>query len=220
VISRPHNAAGPPLALLVLILLLALGSVGVGYGLWARTLTIEGTVETGKVDAKWSFTHCDEFYPWPGGGNEGEVEGKDVGSFTLDYLRDENGNVVDDQVLVFTIENGYPSYAVDCEVEFLVEGTIPVKVRATTIVPGPGLTDCTVVGNQTKTMTCDELTVIFIDNLGSQFDPPDGGASSVKVHVEQPAEQDTPYTFSVKVCMAQWNEHATADECFAAAPVD
>ena len=57
-ISRTHNATGPPLALLILILLLALASVGVGYGLWARTLTIEGTVETGKVDAKWKFPGC------------------------------------------------------------------------------------------------------------------------------------------------------------------
>ena len=217
-IPRTHNATGPPLALLALILLFGLGSVGVGYGLWAKTLTIEGTVETGKVDARWSFTHCDEFYPWPGGGNEGEVEGKDVGSVTLVYLRDEAGTILDDQVLVLTIKNGYPSYAVDCEVEFVVEGTIPVIIRGTRIVPGQGLNHCSAAGNQTKTMNCDEVTVIFIDNLGGQFHPGDGGASSLKVHVEQPAEQDETYSFSVDVCMAQWNEEATAADCFAAAP--
>jgi len=217
VIARKH-ATGPPLALLVLILLLGLATVGVGYGLWAKTLNIEGTVETGKVDARWAFTHCNEFYPWPAGGNWGEVEGKEVGSFSLDYLRDQAGNVLDDQILVFTIENGYPSYAVDCEVEFDVEGSIPVIVRGTSIVPGPGLSHCTLTGNQTKTLTCDQITVVFIDNLGSQFDPPDGGASSLKVHVEQPAAQDETYTFTVQVCFAQWNEEATAEECFAEAP--
>jgi len=209
----------PTILTMAVILTLALGTFGVGYGLWAKTLTIEGTVETGRVDARWDFMHCSEFYPWPGGGHDGEVEGKDVGKVFLDYLRDDAGNIIDDQILVFTIENGYPSYAVDCEVEFLVEGSIPVKVRGTTIVPGMGLTNCTVVGDQTKTMSCDQLTGRFIDNLGGQFDPPDYGASSLKVHVEQPAEQNATYTFDVLVCMAQWNETATAEDCFKAAPV-
>lgn len=40
-----------PALLLVLALLLALSSLGLGYGLWSKTLTIDGTVNTGKMHA-------------------------------------------------------------------------------------------------------------------------------------------------------------------------
>jgi len=223
VISRPHNATGPPLALLVLILLLALGSVGVGYGLWSRTLTVEGTVRTGAVDARWKLRPCFEFYPWPDGTNAGEVEGKNVGSTKLDYLRDEAGNVLDDQVLVLTIENGYPSYAVECQIHFVVEGTIPVYVRGIRLSPGPQLTGCEPVvflpGDESPyTLECDQLSVVWFDGLGDQLHPGWEVASSLAMHVEQPAAQDSRYRLELALCLGQWNEGATAEECFAASP--
>jgi hypothetical protein len=197
---------------LSVVLIGALASLGVGYGLWAKVLTIEGVVNTGDVDASWTRVTCSEFHPWPDGGFPGEVEGKDVGVTTavIDPL--------DDQILHISIENGYPSYAVDCQVHFQVGGTIPVIVRGTTLAAGPGLTNCTLTGENTKTLACDQLTVVFTDNLGTQIHPGDGAASSLTVHVEQPADQNAVYTFDVLVCLAQWNEKATADQCFAAAP--
>lgn len=200
------------LALLALTLVVALGTLGVGYGLWSKTLTIGGTVTTGDLNADWDFIPpCTEFHPWPNGGNSGEYLGKDVGSVTATV--DPN----DAQILHFTVDNGYPSYAVDCEVEYSNTGTIPVNVVATTIVPGTGLTNCDLTGNQRKTLTCDQLTVVFADGIGAQIDPGDGQGSSLRIHVNQLAKERTSYEFEVRVCLAQWNEDPTAAECFAAA---
>lgn len=210
--KTPRAVGGITSVGLVIVLLLA--PMGVAYGLWSQTLTIDGVVHTGEVDAKWTMfgTGCFEFYPWPDGGNFGEVEGKDVGEW--DIWVDPS----DDHILHFEIRNGYPSYAVDCEVHFVVEGTIPVYVRGTTISPISGLTGCTLTGSNEKTLKCNELTVIFIDNLGTQLHPGDGAASSLVVHVEQPARENSLYEFGVEVCLAQWNEDATAEQCFEAAP--
>jgi hypothetical protein len=193
-------------------LVCAVAALGVGYALWSKSLLILGTVDTGRVDARWTLATCTEFYPWPVGGNSGEVEGKDVGWTTTQI------DPQDPAVLHVTINNGYPSYAVDCQVHFTNSGTIPVFMRGTTIIPvSVNLTNCTLTGNQSKTLDCDELTVKFVDNIGSQFDPGDELASSLVVHVEQPADQLATYEFEVEVCMAQWNEPATAAQCFSAA---
>jgi len=203
--------------LMVLLLGFSLASIGVGYGLWSKSLSIEGEVQTGDVDARWLFAGCFEFNTWPNfpidEGDFGEAEGKSVGEWMVQV------DPEDDQILHFTLSNVYPSYAVDCEVHYEVEGTIPVIVRGTTIVPGLGLANCApLTGNQTKTLTCPELTVIFSDGIGSQLHAGDEMASSLRVHVEQPAEQGVSYGFDVLICMAQWNEAATAQECFDAAP--
>lgn len=200
-------------SLLSLLLLLALASLGIGYGLWSKVLRINGTVKTGNVDARWILANCAEFHPWPGGGTPGEFEGKDVGSTTA-VIDPE-----DDQILHITLNNTYPSYAVDCEVHFINDGTIPVFVRGTAIIPvTSNLTNCTVTGNQTKILKCDQLTVKYVDGINSQVDPGDEMASSLVVHVEQPASQNATYEFDVIECMAQWNEPATFEACTAAAP--
>jgi len=202
----------PPILMLAAVLLLGLATIGVGYGLWSQTLTINGTVHTGSVDARWAFVTCAEFYPWPNGGNPGEVEGKDVGS-TMAWI-----DPVDDHILHVTVNNAYPSYAANCEVHFQVDGTIPVILRGTTIAEGENLTDCVLSGEQVKTLTCRQMTIEFWDGIGTQIRPGDGGSSSLRFHVEQAAAENTTYEFEVGVCFAQWNEAATAADCIAASP--
>lgn len=209
----PGAVRAMPVGAYILALLLALAAIGVVYGLWSKVLTIEGTVQTGRLHARWDGAICSEFYdwPWPPESN-GEVGGKEVGSTTISV------DPADSNTLHLVIENGYPSYSVDCEVEYINDGTIPFLIRGTTIIPGPGLTNCVLTGNQTKTLACNELTVVLVDGIGAQVDPGDGVASSLRVHVEQKALQNAEYTFEVKICVAQWNEFATAAQCFAAAP--
>lgn len=198
-------------ALLAAALVVALAAIGVGYGLWSKTLTVMGTVQTGDLNADWFLTSCAEHHGWPGPLSPGEYLGKNVGSVSA-TIDQQNA-----QILHFTVENGYPSYVADCEVEYKNTGTIPVNVVATTIVPGDGLTNCTLTGNQAKTLSCDQLTVVFVDGIGSQLDPRDKMASSLRIHVEQPAKERSTYEFDVLVCLAQWNESPTPQECFAAA---
>jgi hypothetical protein len=52
-----------PVGALFMIIVLALASLGVGYGLWSKTLTITGEIETGDVHALFvdAFTDDDDF---------------------------------------------------------------------------------------------------------------------------------------------------------------
>lgn len=96
------------------LLLLAVASMSVAFGLWSKVLTIEGTVHTGNVDAVWFFSDTCE---------EPEAEGKDVGSATIRTHPD------DQEILILEVENAYPSYLVDCQIHFANKGNIPIKIR-------------------------------------------------------------------------------------------
>lgn len=197
-----------PLGIAVVLLVLALTTLGVAYGLWSKVLVVHGTAETGDLDVDWSFISCAEFYGWPTKIGDGEFLGKDVGSVT--GVIDSQ----DQQIIHVTVENGYPSYAFDCEVEFMNTGTIPVNIAGFGIIPGTELANCTLTGGtQSKTLTCDQLTIKFVDNVGVQLDPEDEVGSSLRVHVEQLAQQGATYDFDLVVCVAQWNEGATYDQC-------
>lgn len=209
-----------PATSLAILLVLSLSLMGVGFALWSKTLVVEGVVNTGRVDARWLTAFCREFHTWPNlptsDEDYGEAEGKEVGSTSFAIDPD------DDQILHITLDNVYPSYAVDCSLKFEIDGTIPVIARGTTLIPIPDvgteeLHNCEMTGGFTKILSCDELTVIFTDNIGSQLDPGVWGIGDLLIHVEQPAEQLASYRFDVLICLAQWNEAASAEECFAAA---
>jgi len=178
-------------ALLCLLVLLALGSAGAGYALWSETLYINGTVNTGHVDAEWTFVGCFD------------IESKDVGETSGEI------DALDPQILHFTIDNGYPCYTGDCQVEYTYYGSIPAIVESITFLPGQGLTNCSV--NQSASTgsfvaTCDQLTITFGNGLKTELHEDDFVASSVRVHVEQAADQTTEYEFSVEIELVQWNE--------------
>jgi len=180
----------PPLVLLVTGLVLALGVLGVAYGLWSKTLYIEGSVQTGDIDAEWSFVGCFD------------IEDKDVGT-TAGWI---DGS--DPQILHFTIDNGYPSYTGDCEVEYLYTGSVPAHVEAIEFEALSGLTGCVVVQQPlgTTTATCDQLTVKWVNGLCLQLHQGFEQAGSLRVHVEQGAEMDSTYTFQVRNKLVQFNE--------------
>ena len=90
--------------LLLLALVLALGTLGVGYAMWYEDLYIDGTVYTGEVYAYWDLCGCFD------------IEDKDVG--TIDCQIDAS----DPRILTITVNNGYPCYFGDCEVEYAETG--------------------------------------------------------------------------------------------------
>ena len=196
------RSSGRKVTALVLLLLVSLAVVGVAYAMWDKTLTIEGTVNTGDVDAEWTFVSSGD----PPGAIDPGYD-KDVGELTCEI------DGTDPQILHFTVNNGYPSYTADCEVEFNNTGTIPWIVEAISIIPGMELTGCVLVGPNpagSQELQCDQLTITYIDALCTQVDPGDpfGLASSIRIHVEQPAEENWAYTFDVEVLLVQWNESA------------
>jgi hypothetical protein len=142
-----------PFGAIVMLLILALATVGVGYGLWAKTVTIRGTVNTGELNVALSVEEIDEsrdFDAWycPNGGgysigkdcdadgnldDDLEYEDKDWVA-SCDAVPVDNGEYPDlenegPQGMLVTIENAYPSF--NCFIQWNVEntGTIPVKVK-------------------------------------------------------------------------------------------
>lgn len=181
-----------PITVLMVLMLLALGTVGVGYGLWSEVLTIEGTVETGNVDAEWSFVGCFD------------IEDKDVG--TIAGFIDPN----DATVVHFEIGNAYPSYTADCEVEYTYIGSVPAHVEAIHFIPGD-FTGCVVdqsLNTGSFIASCDQATVTWANGLCTQLHQGDFLGSSLRVHVEQEAAQNTTYNFGVEVQLNQFNESA------------
>ena len=170
------------IGLICLALVLALGALGVGFAMWDKTLYIDGTVNTGEVNAIFTTASCTE---------DPEVEGKDVGSCTL--------TGIGEQTLTITIDNGYPCYG--CTVDFTVDniGTIPVKVQSLTIVNPPPEISFTwsgiAVGDQ-------------IDGGDSQAGSIYVHVEQEADELAGVAGSGIPsYTFSAVIYLVQWNEY-------------
>jgi hypothetical protein len=194
---------------MIVALLLVLASLGVAYGLWSQTLTIHGTVHTGEVDAVWSSCECIDRGLDPSLLPSPPIP-KDVGSTTCTI------DAQNPHVLHLAVENGYPSYWNSCEVHIRNAGTIPVNISGYRVVP-INFTRASAYGAGDG-----ELWVRYWDGQGVQMDPcPDESceqASSLQFHVEQAARENFLYEFEILVCVAQWNEGASLDQCLAASP--
>ncbi len=113
------------------------------------------------------------------------------------------------------MDNGYPSYWLDCQVHYKNTGTVPVVVQGYgfhaynfTIASGFGAND-------------GEIWLDYTDGLGVQMDPwneTSEQAGSLQIHVEQMAEENATYEFDFFLCASQWNEATNLDACLDAAP--
>ena len=99
------------IGLLCLALVLALGTLGVGYAMWFEDLYIEGTVNTGELDANWSIV------------NFGDSEAADKNVSSVSATMSPDG-----LTLYVTVTGGYP--CIDYYVNFDVDntGTIPFHI--------------------------------------------------------------------------------------------
>jgi hypothetical protein len=121
------------IGLLCLALVLALGTLGIGYATWSANVTIEQTIETGSliVGVRDVGTNDDEVGDT--GADPGQPEGKNVASCN-------STNVVGTEICLkgqtqyYTeveevIENAYPCYSCNITYEFANCGTIPAKLK-------------------------------------------------------------------------------------------
>jgi len=104
---------------LALVLLIALGTLGLGYGFWSESLQINGTVSTGNLDVAFVAT-----------GPATEYDPGDAA--TCVFAIDPNGNSM--QV---TIEGAYPWYECNIPVSVVNNGTVPVNFSGPTAVSLP-----------------------------------------------------------------------------------
>ena len=127
------------IGILALVLVLALGSLGIGYAMWSDTLTIKGDVSTGEVSVSIESQYDNDIMSqndpcepgsWDVSGTPkwmGDRYTKHVASTTSTYDQADGewGKII--------ITNGYPCYwgSVIWDVEN--DGTIPVKLWSVTL---------------------------------------------------------------------------------------
>lgn len=197
---------------MVMMLVLALGAIGIGYALWAKVLTIEGKVHTGEVNAVLSIEEVDEgdisLLHDDGINEDSEVEGKNIADCTAELL--DGLNNPGPQTLSISITNGYPSFW--CVVNFNVEntGTIPIKLEQPVVTQvDPGLLAffgfSFLTGDQCYFNEVDGTGVLPTDPH-PQLEPGEQIFCTAWVHVEQVAEQNADLTFTGSICAHQWNE--------------
>jgi hypothetical protein len=160
------------------VLMIALMAIGFAYGLWSKTLYINGTVNTGSVNAEFANVVCSDTGVDPG-------YDKDVASCNV-VLSD------DKQTMTVTISNAYPCYSCKITYNVVNTGTIPVKIQSITV----------------TNPNSDKLTVTVTGIAkGDQIDAGESKAGDLEIHVEQAAAQGATYTFSVEIYLVQWNEY-------------
>lgn len=224
------------IGLLCLALVLALGSLGIGYAMWSDTLTIVGNVNTGELvvifDSQYDNDDSQQLDPseegsWSGfaAGTPvwtGDRENKDVAS-TSSTFGDTSAQV--------TVAEGYPCYWGSVVWDVKNTGSVPVKLYSVTLVAlsknGPVWTgsipldigtryyvDLDIPNIDTSLDAGDDFSFILSEKWTDQIDPytwkdalHDGkGYLDITVHVEQDAEEKTNYDFTIDYVFANWNE--------------
>lgn len=208
-----------PLGWVAVAALVSLATLGMVVGMWSKVLDINGAVATGELDGGWQTFQpiCPEFHF----DDQGQVVSGEFGGKNVATTRASVDPAVK-QKFVVTIDNAYPGYHADCEVEFFNNGTIPADIVGITIAGGPNLNNCELNSTNPNAplLVCDELEVVLVDGVGSQILPGlKAGASSLRIEVKQPAVQNAPkpYTFQVRICIAQFNANPTLADCIAEA---
>ena len=222
-------------AMLVAVLV-ALALVGVGYGLWSKTLYIDGTVRTGTVNARFgavftdddnkvdnaakdvddtgtcplpvgATTSCDPSAPGP---NPPRYE-KDVGQcFAFWAAEDPDPDQPGNQGATISIFNAYPSYWCTAWFDIINNGSIPILIHGVTI-------DTTAIARCPATTKLDldgdgkddlEICVSGLSAAGEedQIDPGDTFQMDLAMHLLQDAPQGETLTFDAEVFLHQWNE--------------
>jgi len=224
-------------SLLFLALVLALAGVGAAFAAWTDTITISGTVETGKLCAQFgSVGILDPYAPVNPGGdfppyphppdwtcNDGFVPRNDGSRFwqldknvawgELERVADANGKY---KTLKVTLHNAYPSYF--NEVRFYPEncGTLPWRIDhavVSRVSNGTPMSEKiyshgTVVKMDVTGDGKNDLEIMYGDNFGAQVHP--GGFPpeiSFWIHVLQPAPQNSTLEFTIELVVVQWNKY-------------
>jgi hypothetical protein len=99
------------IGLLVLALVLALGTMGVGYAMWFEDLFLDVTVETGELDVQWSVHEV-----W-----DDEIEGKNFSEIRA-WIDPDTGR------LQIQVLNAYPCMYYYAMIDVSNVGSIPVHL--------------------------------------------------------------------------------------------
>lgn len=176
------------LALLPMLLVLGLLMSGLAYAHWTQTIYVDGSVSSGILEVKVTSASHDDYGIDPG-------YDKDVGSTEVTFT---------DNRITVTIENAYPCYHV--YVHFTVQntGTIPVHFKG--FGPSENFIYDPILQEWHASLFGGALTVWAWDSENEQIHPGGHKDYTIWIHVEQIAEQDHTYEFTVEQYFDQWNE--------------
>jgi hypothetical protein len=189
------------IGLLVLALVLALGTMGVGFALWSDVLYINGTVDTGRISAYWT---C--WAAW-----DSETAEKDYSSVSCSVTTTDET----DDTLNITLIDAYPCIDYYVVADIHANGTLPIHVCGVTLDTAglPAGSTVEVLGVTDETTTPPTLAAgppTYPIQIHPDGDP---GYIAFKVHLSNEAEQDADnadqtanYTFSGTLNYQQWNE--------------
>ena len=163
--------------LLLLAVVLALGTMGVGYAMWYEDLYIDGTVYTGELDVGYYCT-------W-GVASDSEAAEKDFSSITRSFSGDG-------KTMYITINNAYPCIDYNHQFCVVTAGTIPVHFGNWVINRG--------------TMPAGATIEVTPDLYGVQKHPGDHTECNIHVHLDNTATENATYTFSIDLTAYQYNE--------------
>jgi hypothetical protein len=208
---------------IAMALVLALGTLGVGYAMWSDTVTIQTNISTGSVDIDIvgqleldTYPPNGVYYPtttpdWTT--NDGFVGGfwqldKNVSWATSTFTED---------FVTVNLYNTYPSNFNMVSIYVSNMGTIPVIIWKTDIWKGTdtsGPPDWTLLNSQYLAMDFDtpangaDIEISYGDNFGVQIEPGDNSLEmSYWIHTLQAAGQDQDYTWTMKITAVQYNEY-------------
>jgi len=205
------------IGLLSLALVLALGTLGIGYAAWTDTVYIEGDVTTGSV--AW------EFWDFPGQADQGNdpnlfwdleepeltiTQDKDVGNTTVAY---EVG--AHPHVLNVIINNAYPYYYNHISYYVHYYGSIPGRIKEAVVKIG---------GEVVAVFNAASAPYAYLDfngdqdadlqlhwgnkpYFGVQMHYCDAYDHSFSILVLQPAPQNATLEFTIEYTVVQWNEY-------------
>jgi hypothetical protein len=172
-------------------LVIALGAIGVANGLWAKTLSVSGTVVTGDLNTGWGTITT------AGGG---------TGTGSCSYVSGTGSQTAFVAITGATI--GY-----QCSITGAVNnvGNVPFQVIGAYMY----FTGCT----PPSAVVCnsDGLDQVGTCSLvNPNVNPSGSGSVACTVHVKPTALPGWTYYFGIGVCVAQWNE----DPSPSSAPLD
>lgn len=212
-----------PLALLALGLVGAVALLAVANALWFQVLTINANVSTSELKVGWLGFSCSDNEPggftrlgWPD-------QTKDVGKFVPPAIDPATGFFPDEATLIVT--NAYPGYAIDCEVELVNLGKVPVHIERWLItIDDPTTPQDPDIVKECVAGTCktflngpdlydlspltppDPVYAELVHAVGCQLHEGEGKSGSFLFGVRQPAQEHTTYVIKLKVQVNQWNE--------------
>jgi hypothetical protein len=217
------------IGLLCLALVLALGTLGIGYATWSANVTIQQEVYSGELCAEFD-TLCtisdeegdgsDYTIEWllcdPAGYTRVEWFDKDEAWCTCNATDKDQDGIR--ETMVVTCNNTYPSYYNHLDFWLCNCGTIPYKIQGATVWVGGVEEYSWDASDLVPTAPCvsldlnndtkDDIELHWGNCFGRQVHPTKCDANcSFDWHILQDAPQNQVLQFEIKVHVVQWNKY-------------